>query len=70
MDHNETQPDVKIKLRHLSVRPLNDRYTVAEILAFRDDTLIKSYKGAYNMIVYRYIVRIHNMFCFMQGTFK
>ena len=70
MEHNETQSEMKFILKHLNLLPLDDRYTLAKILTFKDYKLSQSNNGAYIMIKDLESTIIHDMLCFVQQTFK
>ena len=70
MDHNETQSEMKFILKHLNLLWLDDRYTVAKILTFKDYKLSQSNNGAYIMIKDLDSTIIYDIFCFIQDNFK
>ena len=70
MDHNETQSEMQFILTHLNLLPLDDRYTSANILTFKDYKLSQSSNGAYIMIKDLESTIIHDICCFIQQKVK
>ena len=66
MDNNETQSEMKFILKHLNLLSLGERYTVANILTFKDYNLTQSNNGAYIMIKDLARAIIPAIFCFIQ----